>query len=247
MRTDNATLKKRVTDIEETLSERDLEALVVFANGSALGSHSKMHGYLRYLINFDGHNTTSVLVLRPGQDPALVSTSNPAAMRILRQELLWFGNVRTAKAPALGQEVVAILGAGERGVRRRVGYIGYNETPAPVWRDLENGLPDVEWIDFAAEIDKRRVQKDDLQLSFHRRAAEICDSIFKTVQRDVRKGLKGYQLQAAMSHTARFEGAEYCLPWLTISPKADYARFHKEELQRVPQEGDQVLAGTRVN
>jgi len=243
MKVDNRTLKARVKDIEESLRRDNLEALVVFANGSALGSASKMHGYLRYLVNFDGHNTTAILVLRPGHEPTLVSSTNPFNMRILLRDLLWFKDVRTAKAPALGQEVVKVLDAGKDGVGRRIGYIGYNETPAPVWRDLESGLPGVEWVDYAPEIDKRRIEKDDLQLTFHRRAAEICDAIFQTVQREVRSGLKSYQLLSAMEHTARFEGAEYCLPWLTVAPKADYGRFYKEESLRVPQEGDQVLSG----
>jgi Xaa-Pro aminopeptidase len=46
-----------------------------------------------------------------------------------------------------------------------------------------------------------------------------------------------------MEYTARYEGAEYCLPWLIVAPKADYSRFYKEECLRVPQEGDQVLPG----
>jgi Xaa-Pro aminopeptidase len=202
-----------------------------------------MHGYMRYLVNFDSHNTAAILVLRPGHDPSLVSSVNPFAMRLQLRELLWFKDVRTAKAPALGLEVAAILGTSSRAGTRRIGYIGLNETPVPVWAAIEKGLPNVEWVDFAPHIDKRRVIKTDLQMAFHRRAAEICDAIFQTVQRNVRNGLKGYQLQAAMEHTARYEGAEYCLPWLTVGPKADYPRLYKEECTRVPQEGDQVLCG----
>jgi Xaa-Pro aminopeptidase len=243
LRVDNATLKKRVSDIEAALQGEGLEALVIFANGSALGSASRAHGYLRYLVNFDGHNTSAILVLRPGHEPSLVSSTNPFNIRVLLRELLWFKDVRTAKAPAMGHEVVAILGEGTGDGNRRIGIIGLNETPIPVWAAIEKGLPGVDWVDFSPVFDQRRVQKDDLQLAFHRRAAEICDAIFQTVQRDVRKGLKAYQLQAAMEHTARYEGAEYCLSWLTVSPKADYGRFYKEECLRVPQAGDQVLPG----
>jgi Xaa-Pro aminopeptidase len=243
LRVDNATLKKRVKDIEALLKEENLEGLVIYANGSALGSASRAHGYLRYLVNFDGHNTSAILVLRPGHEPSLVSSTNPFNIRVLLRELLWFKDVRTTKAPAMGQEVVAIFGEGSSGTKRHIGYIGINETPVPVWKAIEKGLPNVEWVDFSPVFDQQRVQKDDIQLAFHRRAGEICDAIFQTVQRDVRKGLKTYQLQAAMEHTARYEGAEYCLSWLTVGPKADYSRFYKEECLRVPQEGDQVLPG----
>jgi len=241
LRVDNITLKKRVADIEQALQEEGLEALVLFANGSALGSASKFHGYMRYLVNFDGHNTSAILVLRPGHEPALVSSTNPFNLKVLLRDLLWFKDVRYAKQPAMGQPVIDILGAAKG--KRRIGYIGLNETPAPVWKALETGLPDVEWVDFGPVIDRRRVQKDDLQLAFHRRAAEICDAIFQTVQREARGGHKGYQLQAEMEYTARYEGAEYCLSWLTVSPHADYSRFFKEENTRVPQEGDTVMPG----
>jgi Xaa-Pro dipeptidase len=242
MRVGNETLKARVRKIEEHLRLEKLEALVIYANGSALGSTSKMHGYIRYLTNFDGHNTTAMLVVRPGHEPSLVSGTNPFNLRVLLKDLLWFKDVRTAKPPELGKEIVAILEDGTRR-NRRMAFIGLNETPVPVWTSIQKGLPDVEWADFAAQFDKHRIEKDDLQLTFHRRAAEICDAIFQTVQRDVRRGLKGYELQSNMEQTGRRAGAEYCITWLTASPKADYSRFFKEECIRVPQEGDQVLPG----
>jgi len=243
LRVDQVTLRRRVKEIETELHEEGLEALIIYANGSALGSASKMHGYIRYLVNFDGHNTSAILIIRPGHDPSLISSTNPFNMRLLLGELLWFKDVRKTKAPLMGQEVVQILSSAAAPANRRIGYIGLTETTVPVWTAIEKGLPGVEWVDFAPEFDKRRVQKDDLQLAFHRRAAEICDAIFQTVQRKARAGLKSYQLQAEMEYTARYEGAEYCLPWLTVAPKADYGRFYKEECLRVPQEGDQVLAG----
>lgn len=243
LRVDQATLKRRVKEIEVLLEQQRLEALVIYANGSALGSASKMHGYVRYLVNFDGHNTSTILVLRRGHDPSLISSTNPFNMRILLGELLWFKDVRKTKGPLMGHEVVQLLAQAGSPGNRRVGYIGLNETPAPVWSAIEKGLQGIEWVDFAPEFDKLRVQKDELQLAFHRRAAEICDAIFQTVQRKARAGLKSFQLQAEMEYTARYEGAEYCLPWLTVAPQADYGRFYKEECLRVPQEGDQLLAG----
>ncbi len=243
MRIDNTTLKARTEKIEADLRRENLEALVIYANGSALGSTSKMHGYMRYLSNFDGHNTVAVLVIRPGHEPSLVSGTNPFNLRVLLKDLLWFKDVRTAKPPALGGEIVSILQDGDARRKRRMGYIGLNETPAPIWSSLEKGLPNVEWVDFAPVFDRHRVEKGSLELTFHRRAGEICDAIFQTVRRDVRKGLKGYQLQAEMERTARDAGAEYCITWLTVAPKADYSRFFKEECIRVPQERDQVLPG----
>ena len=242
LRIDNATLKVRVEDIEDELRKEKLDALVVYANGSALGSMSRMHGYLRYLCNFDGHNTPAMLILIPGRAPILLSGIMPFLMQLQTKGTLWFDDVRNVKPPLFGDAVVSIFT--ENGIAgQRIGYVGFNETPAPVWQSMQEGLPGAEWVDFAPYLDKRRVEKDDLQLSFHRRAAEICDAIFQTTAREVRTGKKGYQLQAAMEHTARHEGCEYCITWLTVAPRADYPRFYKEECVRAPQEGDQVIPG----
>lgn len=243
LRIDNTTLKARVSEVEADIRAEDLDAVLVFANGSALGSQSKMHGYLRYLCNFDGHNTTSMLILVPGRPPVLLTGIMPFLMQHqTRGGMLWFDDVRNVKPPMFGREAVNVLA--ERGVAaKRIGYIGYAETPAPVWLALQEGLPGVEWVDFAPHMDKRRIRKDDLQMSFHRRAAEVCDAIFQTTAREVRSGLKGYQIQAAMEQTARYEGCEYCLTWLTVAPRADYPRFYKEECTRAPQRGDQVIPG----
>ena len=46
-----------------------------------------------------------------------------------------------------------------------------------------------------------------------------------------------------MEHTARHEGCEYCITWLTVAPRADYPRFYKEGCVRAPQVGDQVIPG----
>jgi Xaa-Pro aminopeptidase len=183
-----------------------------------------------------------MLILRRNQSPVLLSGIIPFLMQVQTKHTLWFDDVRNIKPPLFGDEVVKILhDDGDAG--RRFGYVGLSETPALVWKAIEQGLPEVEWIDFAPHLDRRRVQKTDLALSFHRRAAEICDAIFQTCHREVRSGRKGYQLQAAMEHTARLEGCEDCITWLTVAPRADYPRFYKEECLRVPIEGDQVIPG----
>ncbi len=240
LRMDETTLKRRIADVERSLIEAGLSALVVFGNGSALGSGSRSHGYLRYLCNWDGHNTPSVLILVPGRQPRLLTPN--IFLKFLGGELMWFEDVHFVKPPAFGAATRDALE--ESGlIRKRIGIVGHDEMTVPVWGGFTKELSEVEWVDFTPEIDRRRIVKDSLQLAFHRRAAEICDAIFETLSRQVRSGQKTYQIQAEMERTAKLAGAEYVLTWLTIRPIADYSRFYKEECLRVPQRGDQVLAG----
>lgn len=243
LRVDSETLKARVHRIEEELRSQGLEGLLLYANGSVLGNQSFMHAYLRYLCNFDGHNTPALLIIRPGEAPILL-TGNKAHMRAhVAEKNLWFKDVRHVQPSLFGEEAVAILTAAETG-GRRIAYMGYDETPAPVWKSLEGGLPFVEWVhDFAPHIDKHRVRKTAVEMTFHRRAAEVCDATFQTLAREVITGKRGYQLKAAMEHTARDAGCDYCDTWLTLSPRADFFRYNMDEALSAPQPGDQLLAG----
>lgn len=243
LKIDNETLKARVARIEDELRAQGLHALVLYANGSALGNQSFMHGYLRYLCNFDGHNTPTMLILRPGHAPVLLSGNKSHMRAHLAEKSLWFRDVRHVRPQLFGAEAAAIL-AREPETAGRVAYLGYDETPAPVWKSLESGLPGVTWVhDFAPHIDKYRAIKQPPELEFHRRAAAICDTVFETLAREAGTGKRGYQLQAAMEHTARHEGCDYCVTWITVTPHADGSRYNLEECVRVPQAGDQLLAG----
>ena len=239
-RMDSATLKTRVADVEKTLCEQDLAALVVFGHGSALGSGSRSHGYLRYLCNWDGHNTPSLLILVPGKEPRLLTPN--IFLKFLSRETLWFDEVEFVKPPAFGTALRQALES-TIGSNTRVGIVGRDEMMVNIWEGIAKELPSIDWVDFTPELDRRRVVKDSLQLGFHRRAAEICDEIFQTVAREVGSGKTAYQIQADMERTAKAAGAEYILTWLTVMPVADYSRFYKEECLRIPHPGDQVLAG----
>jgi Xaa-Pro aminopeptidase len=243
LRLTSETLKARVHQVEQSLDDRGLEALVVYANGSVLGNQSFMHAYLRYLCNFDGHNTPAILIVRPRKTPILL-TGNKAHMRAhLAERNLWFDDVRHVLPARFGEDIVAILAAAGTGTRR-IAYMGYNETPAPVWKSLEQSLPRVEWVhDFARDIDKYRAQKTAVEMTFHRRAAKVCDAMFETLAREVKTGKQAYRLKAAMEYTARDSGCDYCDTWLTLAPRADVFRYYMDECLDAPQAGDQLLAG----
>lgn len=237
------TLKARIADVEGILKREGIGGVVVYAFGSTLGYTTQNPGYLRYLCNWDGHNSFSVLILLPGRDPILLNTH--IFTHALAQELMWFKDVRRVIPPNLGLEIVKILK--EAGLSAgRMGFVGREETPVVVWEALKEGLSKIEWIDFSGFLDERRVIKDELQLSFHRRAAEICDILFETLAREIKSGKRGYQLIADIEHRGRHEGCEYSTAWLTVGPFPDWCRYFKEECFRVPQPGDQILSGLYI-
>ena len=65
----NSVLKERIKDVEAKLIAEGLKALVVYSTGSSLGTASRTHGYLRYLLDWDSRNGFSTLVLTPERNP----------------------------------------------------------------------------------------------------------------------------------------------------------------------------------
>lgn len=243
MKLDRSVLRSRVAEVEKLLAEEGLAALLVYATGSALGPSSRTHGYMRYLCDWDSHHAPSVLILRPGSAPTLLVPN--IFMVFLANQYFWIEDVRFVKVADFAREAVSILTQSGR-ARARIGLVGRNEIPTPVWEGLKDQLPHVEWKDFTPALDARRVVKDPLQIAMHAHAAEICDEMFATLGREIRTPKPAYQLQADMERTARYAGCEYCMTWLTVMPKADYSRFFKEECSRIPQAGDQVFAGIYI-
>ncbi|HSR12889.1 MAG TPA: Xaa-Pro peptidase family protein [Thermodesulfobacteriota bacterium] len=234
----NSVLQERIRDVEAKLTAEGLKALVVYSTGSSLGSASRTHGYLRYLLDWDSRNGFSALVLTPGEKPILF-VSNPAHLRFAR-EIFWFPDIRLVSAEGLGRGLVSVLrprlSAGDR-----AGFIGRVETPVVVYEPLTKELPGVTIVPANALLDALRLVKDPLAISLHRHAAEISDEMFQTFTREVRQGKKGYQLQADVEHTAKYAGCEHASTFLAVAPVVDRARYYKRENSRVPQEGDQVL------
>ena len=103
------------------------------------------------------------------------------------------------------------------------------------------GLSGVEWVQADRIIDELRTVKDPVAITFYRRAAEICDAMFETLSREVRKGKKAFQLQADVEHTARYAGCDYVTTFMPVGPVVDRARRTRRECLRVPQPGDQIV------
>jgi Xaa-Pro aminopeptidase len=176
-------------------------------------------------------------VLSPSEKPTLFV---PNQYFHLAKEIMWFDDVRFVPPEKLGQEVASILKP-RLSAKDTIGYVGRTETPFPVYEAFLQGLPGVTWVQANRIIDEFRIVKDSAALTLHRRAAEISDAMFQTFTREVRRGKKGFQLQADVEHTARCEGCEHASTFLAIGPVADRARYTKRENGRVPQAGDQIL------
>ena len=226
----------RVQSLQDWGRQNGFDALVVFGQGSVLGTATRSHGNLRYLIDWDGDAAASALVIPAQGQPSLVVANIFAQMR--GRERTALADVRFGRGPSFASAIADLLPAGTR----RVALAGRDEIPFAIWQPLADAGANA-WVSCDAELARRRAIKDSLQIAFHRQAAAICDRMFEALGPALHTGQTVADIQAELEKFGRQQGCEYCDTWLTVLPAADRCRYLAEENTNVPVPGDQVLLG----
>jgi Xaa-Pro aminopeptidase len=229
-------LADRIKSFQDWGQQNGFDALVVFGQGSVLGTATRSHGNLRYLLDWDGDAAASALVLPAHGVPSLVVANIFAQMRGRERSML--ADVRFGRGPSFAAAIADLLPKGAK----RVALAGRDEIPVGIWEPLASSGA-AAWVNCDAELARRRAIKDGLQIAFHRQAAAICDRMFERLGPALHTGLTVADIQTDLEKIGRQHGCEYCKTWLTVLPIADRCRYLAEENTNVPQPGDQVLLG----
>lgn len=216
-------------------SHAGLQAALVFGHGSSLGTGSRTHGALRYLTQWDGHESLSLLVCTPSACTLLVGS--PFLVPLARQQHPEF-DVVDAPPATWGDHLSGLLDGVEG-----VATVGFDELPQAVGTAMQASLAARARQPFDGWLDAARSVLDATQQTVHREAGAVCDRLFEALGPALRRGLPAWRIQLELSQHALELGADYCRTWLTAGPQADYPRYWKGECLHVPQAGDQVLFG----
>lgn len=217
--------------------QRALGAVVVFGHGSALGAGTASHGALRFLSGWDSRESPSLLVITPDRTHLLVGSPFMLPLaRQLRRDLV----IHDVRPDGWGAVLATLLPSGEA-----VGTIGFAEMPLRI-HDAMVGVRPGRDPSLDLELSRLRLLKDEVQLRRHRAAAALCDELFAALGKELSNRRPAWQIQLDLETQARRNGAEYCRTWLTIAPEADYCRYWREETERIPEPGDQVLLGVAL-
>jgi Xaa-Pro aminopeptidase len=229
-------LANRIKSFQDWGRQNGFDALVVFGQGSVLGTATRSHGNLRYLLDWDGDAAASAMVLPLHGAPSLVVANIFAQMRGRERDLL--ADVRFGRGPTFASAIADLLPQGTR----RVAIAGRDEIPVGIWEPLAS-TGAATWVNCDAELARRRAIKDSLQIAFHREAAAICDRMFEQLGPALHSGMPVADIQSDLEKIGRQSGCEYCDTWLTVRPVADRCRYLADENTNIPQPGDQVLLG----
>jgi hypothetical protein len=105
-------LVNRIRSFQDWGQQNGFDALVVFGQGSALGTATRSHGNLRYLLDWDGDAAVSALVLPVRGVPSLVVANIFAQMRGREREIL--ADVRFGRGPSFASAIADLLPQGTR-------------------------------------------------------------------------------------------------------------------------------------
>jgi len=234
---------RRLAEVFDLLTQNGAGTLVVYANGDALGTATRSHGYARYLADWNSGNYPSVLVFRKGHPPVVFAPN--IFLKFFAERYAKHLNVIYSKPASLGIDVSNyLMSLHERG--DRIAFVGRSETPQPFWANLVDNVHCLEFFDFESEIDQLRIEKHPDEIELHRTAGSICDRLFESAFKSARTGKPVYQIRADLQRDALYEGCDYASTWIASAPVADYSRSMLEECQQTPEEGDQFLVGAMV-
>lgn len=232
-------LEARISALQKWGREQGFDAIVIFALGSVLGTATRSHGNLRYLLDWDGDTAPSALVIPASGAPSLVVANIFAGMRA--QEVKLLAKAKFAKGAAFARTIAEWLPDGAK----RVAIAGRDEIPVAIWEPLA-ALGASSWVSCDAELARRRGIKDTTQIAYHKHAAAICDHIFERFGPALHNGKPVFAIQAELEALGRELGCDYCDTWMTVGPIADRCRYMVGENQNVPQKGDQALLGVML-
>ena len=179
-----------------------------------LGTATRSHGNLRYLVDWDGDAAASALVIPAQGQPSLVVANIFAQMR--GRERTALADVRFGRGSSFASAIADLLPAGTR----RVALAGRDEIPFAIWQPLADAGANA-WASCDAELARRRAIKDSLQIAFHRQAAAICDRMFEALGPALHTGLTVADIQAELEKLGRQQGCEDREHGPTVLPAAD--------------------------
>jgi Xaa-Pro dipeptidase len=230
---------ERLDRLRALLHGRCLRAVMVHAQGGALGAATRSNAYLRLFIDWDGFEAPSTLLVEAGRRTLILS--NPFQLRAA-QAVTGVDAVVFAPPAMLGETVRDLLGISKEDTSR-VGQVGWPELQWQTMESMHRALPRLQWENIASELDHWRSSKAGPEVEALTRAAFLCDEIFSRFPAFLRADREAWRTQRDVEHFALVSGAEYCKTWLTISPAAQGPQYLPHENRRQPVSGDQVLLG----
>lgn len=206
------------------------------ARGVVLYGAGRWHSDVQYLSNWPGGREGYVVLPLEGEPVLLAQLYNhvPLAQRLsLIPDTRWAG-------PNSIETVAGCVR--ELGLERaRIGLIG--ALPYPAYERLKGLLPEAEFLDLSRDFQQLRLIRSEEELRFFRVAAELTDRAIDALERELRPGLREYELAAIVELPFLKAGGYAGIHFMASTSMSEPGVFvpHQYQSDRVLQRGDVLI------
>jgi Xaa-Pro aminopeptidase len=191
--------KSRHNAIRQILDTHGLKALLLIGDKNT--GHG-VYGDLRYYTNNVTVYNRQIVVVFIDSEPVLIAGGDLSRKAAIRRSFV--GDCRTSYNYL--EDLTKLLK--ERGVSKgRIG-VSFEMLPVAWYRYLEQGFPDVEWVEIHEPIMQMRLQRSQEEADAFRKGAALADGEFETAVRFIRPGVSEYEIVAEIEHYGRARGVE---------------------------------------
>lgn len=221
---------RRYAFVREFMADAGVDTLVVFG-WSALGR--ALQADVHYLSTYLGMRDNYVVFSLEGEPVLFVQSYNhvPNAADVSHlDDVRWGG---TDSGATLGEELV-------RRDAARVGVVGM--MPYQHHARMRAAAPDAVFEDVTAGFRRLRVTKSAEELEWLRRGAAFTDASLEALAREMRPGMREYELAEVIEHAYLADGGLTTFYYLASTPMSDSDRCVPSQVlsSRVLQPGDVV-------
>ncbi len=204
--------EERIARVKETMSSRNLDALLVF------GTEQESHN-VRYLSDYWGLFESSAVLIPLESEPILVI--GPESLNYARststvpdiRRVLVFRESSEPDYPGTQldnfEDIFREMSRGKK--IRRLGIVGLGFMPFPVYTEIKRGLGDAELIDASEIILNMKMIKSQNEIKLLKRASKIAEIGLRAVIENIEPGMTELQVvgialkpmyEAGMEHEA---------------------------------------------
>ena len=223
-----AEIARRHAALREAMAARGVAAILAYGAG-------RFNAELQYLSNWPGGREGYFVLPLEGEPELLAQLFNhvPLARRLALVPTRWAG-------PSSIETVAeSIRGRGLAGAK--IGLIG--SLPFQQRDRLAALLPEAQLVDFSRPYRDLRLIRSAEELAFFRIAAELSDRAMEALERELRPGLREYELAAIVEQASLDAGGYAGIHFMCTTPMVDSRVFvpHQYQSDRIVERGDMLI------
>ena len=194
---------RRYEALRASMGKENLPVLLVVGNGHATGSPVFATGGFRYLTDFYIFSQYGLLLFFLKDDPIMLVPME--LQETVAKKYSWVDDIRLSLEYA--ETVTRVLK--EKSLERgNVGIISMESIPASMYLSLREKLPEAKFADAGSMLLRQRFTKSDDERKLLQKAAEFNDGAYKEVLKELKPGMKEYEVAGIIEGFHRGHGAD---------------------------------------